>query len=269
MKKSDFLTPIGFIAGISVIVLSSISGDSSIKQFISIPSMGIVLGGIIAAMMISYSFKDLSTAIKAFIKSFQIDLMSKNEIINTFKNITNKARRQGILSIQRDVEEIDDPFMKKGLELIVDGLDEDYIKEIMELEIYQMQVRHQVSINVFRTAGSYSPAFGMLGTVIGLIQMLANLESSDQIAVGMAVALITTLYGSILANIIFIPIASNLSSKSDAQVAEKEMILEGIMSIQKGKSVRYIEEQLLTFLNQKERLNYLSQKTTLGESENE
>lgn len=194
---------------------------------------------------------------KLFMEAFKEKKSSTKDIIGTFTEISKKARREGLLSLEEDISNMEDQFLKKGLQMVVDGIEPETIREIMELEIGEMESRHSNGSGIYLAWGAYAPAFGMIGTLIGLIQMLANLSDVANIASGMGKALITTYYGSIMANLICNPIAANLQQKSAKEVAEREMMLEGILSIQSGVNPRIIEEKLITYLPPSEKLEYL------------
>lgn len=170
----------------------------------------------------------------------------------TFKTI----RKDGILAIEQQVAEIEEPFLKKGLELIVDGVDAESVKEILEIELNEKEKVYGSSSKIFKLWGSYAPAFGMVGTLIGLIQMLSDMGSPDDIASGMSTALITTLYGALFTNMIFNPIGFNIESKGEKEIEYLEMVVCGLQSIQNGDSVRAMEEKLITHLNEKDRKAY-------------
>jgi len=153
-------------------------------------------------------------------------------------SFSDKARREGLLALEEELEDLDDEFMKKGLRLVVDGTDAEIIRVLMDTELNQMQDRHSAKISIIDSWSKIAPGMGMLGTVTGLIAMMKNLEDKSQIGPNMAVALITTFYGAIMANIIFIPMVGKLKDMDAAEVKVKEMIIEGVLSIQAGDNPR-------------------------------
>ncbi|MFQ3621645.1 MAG: MotA/TolQ/ExbB proton channel family protein, partial [Spirochaetales bacterium] len=161
---------------------------------------------------------------------------------------SERARREGLLALEDNLQELDDEFMRKGIQLVVDGTDPEIIKSILYNELNQIQERHATAIKVFEDWGKLAPAFGMIGTLIGLVAMLAKLEDKSSIGSGMAVALITTLYGAILANLILIPIGTKLVDRDKTETLTKEIIIEGILSIQSGDNPRILLEKLIAFL---------------------
>ncbi|VYU41190.1 motility protein A [Clostridium tertium] len=264
MKKSDILTSIGLVLGILLMLYGMFLG-STLIIFWDLSSVIITVGGSISALLITYTLEEMKNMGKLFVQAFKENKSSAKDIILQFTNISKKARREGLLSLEDDISEMDDPFMKKGLQMVVDGIEPETIREILELEIGEMENRHEKGAGIFLSWGAYAPAFGMLGTLIGLIQMLANLTDVANIASGMGKALITTFYGSLLANLVCNPIASNLKQKSAKEAGEREMILEGILAIQSGVNPRIVEEKLITYLPPKEKLEYLNNSIENGE----
>ena len=262
MKKTDSLSFIGLIIGAALLVYGMVSG-SSLMIFWDLPSVLITIGASFAALLIVFSIDDIKLLGKLLGEAFKESKAAKGGIVKKFAEISKKARREGLLSLEDDIAEIDDEFMKKGLQMVVDGVEPDTIREILELEIEEMENRHSIGIGIFDQWGIYAPAFGMCGTLIGLIQMLQNLTDVSNIASGMGKALITTFYGSLLANLFCIPIAANLKQKSRKEASFREMVLEGILAIQSGVNPRIVEEKLLTYLPPKERIEYM-----IGMSEN-
>lgn len=264
MKKLDKLTPIGLIAGATLLLWGMLSGGS-MKIFWDLPSVLITIGGSFSAVLIAYSLKDVKNMATLIKQSFKETDTSSKDIIVKFTDLSRKARREGLLSLEDEIAEIEDEFLKKGLQMVVDGIEPETIKDILELEINEMEDRHLKSAGIFSTWGAFAPAFGMIGTLIGLVQMLQNLTDVNSIATGMGKALLTTFYGTILANLFCIPIASNLKQKSGREVATREMMLEGILSIQSGVNPRIVEEKLLTYLQPKIRLEYQNIISELNE----
>jgi chemotaxis protein MotA len=186
-------------------------------------------------------------------KTFFSSLESPAEIIEKFMDYANRARREGILSLEPLIKEIDDEFLKKGLQLTVDGLEPQTIQEILETEISYIEERHSKGADICSTLGAFAPAMGMIGTVIGLVQMLQTMSDPSTIGPAMAVALLTTFYGAVLANLVFNPMAGKLRTRSKEEVLLKEMVMNGILSISKGENPRIIEEKLNSFLPPKDR----------------
>ena len=264
MKKTDSLTFIGLIVSTVLVLVGAAKGSSSgLKNFFDVSSILITVLGSFGALMITFTIDDIKLIKNALQYSFKTMSVSKLDLLEQFKTLSKKARKEGLLSIESDVMGIEDPFMKKGLELCIDGLEINEIRSILELEIDSVEDTNNRYSKLFKTWGTFAPAFGMLGTLIGLIQMLADLTSPDLIASGMGKALITTFYGSLLANIALNPILYNIDEKTEKEIYVKEMMLEGIISIQSGESSIVVEERLATYLSNNEKLEIMkSNKNT-------
>ena len=227
----DRTTVIGLGAGVGCIIISILlSGD--LGAFFDLPSVFIVVGGTIASTIVSYPgkmLKSLKTIYTMAFKSKNIDL---NDDIELIIKVANVARREGLLALEDAVGEVENPFLQKGIMLIVDGADGELVKNILETEISFIQERHAQGQNIINSMAAYAPAYGMIGTLIGLILMLKNLSDSASLGPNMAVALITTFYGVVLANLIFTPISKKLKVQSDQEALQKELYMEGLLSIQ-------------------------------------
>lgn len=256
MKKSDSLTAIGLAVGIGMLIMAMMSG-SSLIIFWDLPSVFITVGGSFCALLITYSLSDIKKMGVLFIQAFKENTFSGVGIIQEFANLSRKARREGLLSLEDEISQIEDKFLKKGLQMVIDGIEPETIKDILELEIDEMQNRHMSGAKMYQVWGGYAPGFGMIGTLIGLVQMMQNLSDAATIAQGMGKALLTTFYGSLLANLFCMPVAANLKAKSEKEVEIRNMILEGVLSIQSGVNPRIVEEKLLTYLSPSDRLAYL------------
>jgi len=248
----DLSTIIGLIAGLLLLGIGMATGGT-ISIFWNLRSIYITLGGSLAAMLIHFPLTQFVKAWRGVRWAFFARTYSSQEIINSLVGYAEKARREGLLALEDDVSE-EDEFLKKGIQLVVDGTDPELVKNIMDIEISFLETRHQSNKMFFESWGSLAPAFGMTGTLIGLIQMLRGLgEDVDALGPGMAVALITTLYGVILANLIFIPIAGKLKIRSEEEIIIRRVMVEGILSIQAGENPRIVEEKLKSFLSPGER----------------
>src|SRR5699024_4700878 len=171
------------------------------------------------------------------------------ELIDLFIRLSERARREGILALENELEEVDDPFIRKGILLAVDGIEPDVINDIMNAEITAMAERHFQGRAIVEKAGEYASAWGMIGTLIGLVLMLGNLQDPATLGPNMAVALITTLYGVVLANLVFIPMASKLEIKTNEEIFIKQIVIEGVIGVQSGQNPRILEEKLSAFLS--------------------
>ncbi|WP_040191262.1 motility protein A [Clostridium culturomicium] len=260
MKRKDILTPIGILLGAGLIIYSISDGAVGLKGFYDLLSIYITVGGSFAALIITYPLDEIKLVLRMTKNIFETPALKKVEMIETFKDLSIDARKNGLLSLEGRINQIDDDFMKTGLELVVDGIETDLIVEIMNNKIDEVVNRHNKGAKVYKTWAAYAPAFGMIGTLIGLIQMLAELDNPDMIAVGMAKALITTFYGALMANLILNPLGYNLQNKGEKEAANRDMMLVGILSIKNGESTRVLEEKLMSFLTEKEKRAYLGSK---------
>jgi chemotaxis protein MotA len=248
----DLATVIGIVLSFGLVVAAILTG-SSLLIFISVPSVLIVIGGTIGASLMNYPMGHVVGVIGVMKNAFFTNIDSPSDIIAQFMEYANRARREGILSLEPLIKEIDDDYMKKGLQLTVDGLEPQTIQEILETEIGYLEERHEKGAEVVAVMGTLAPAMGMIGTVIGLVQMLQTMSDPSTIGPAMAVALLTTLYGAILANLFFNPMSGKLKTRSKQEILIREMILEGILSISKGENPRIIEEKLNSYLPPKDR----------------
>lgn len=253
---------IGTLAGFGLVFYGIKSSGTSVSQvlssFIDIPSVYITFGGAIAATIMSVPskyLKDVPKNIKVLLKREKTDL---NLYIDTIEDLAKEARLKGLLVLEEKVNSmnLDDEFLKYCVMLIVDAIEPTKVRAQIENEIDCIEARHASAWKVFDTLGAFGPAFGMLGTLIGLINMLANMKTSDgadSLGKGMSVALVTTFYGSILANMICAPISNRLKAKHDEEMIAKELIMEGVLSIQSGENPKYIREKLNSYVTYQER----------------
>jgi chemotaxis protein MotA len=243
----DIATVIGIIACFMLIVITIMMGVG-LPAFINIPSVLVVLGGTIGATLVNYPLKDVINSVKIVKNAFFAKNLTFGEVINNFVNFANKARKEGILALEASLPEVQDEFLKKGLQLTIDGLEPQAITEILETEISFIEDRHKLGAEMFQAMGTFAPAFGMIGTLIGLVAMLQSMDDPGSIGPSMAVALITTFYGAVLANVVFIPISGKLKARSKEEALLKEMILQGIISLSRGDNPRILEQKLHAFL---------------------
>jgi len=244
----DITTIIGTLLGISLIVIAILT-EGSLLTFWSLSSVMIVVGGIIASTMINYPLAQVISVMKVVKIAFKGERERPIELIDKMVQMAQKARREGLLALDNEIEDIEDEFLQKGIQLIVDGTDPELVRNILETEIEMMEERHKIGAGILDSMGASAPAFGMLGTVIGLILMLKQIDDPSSLGPGMAVALITTFYGSVLANLIFIPIGGKLKLRSREEAMNKEIMIEGILSIQAGENPRIVAEKMKSFLN--------------------
>lgn len=251
----DLATILGIISGLGL-VFFSIMSKGNIGIFIDIPSFMIVAGGTGAAIFVNFNMEEVFGVFSVLRKVFTTEEDSGLETVNIFQDLAKKARREGILAVDKSLSKVEDDFMRKGLEMAIDGTEPETIREVMQSELEYTMERHKKGQKIFMSLGEYSPAFGMIGTLIGLIIMLRNLDDPSSIGGGMATALITTFYGALMGNLIFLPIAGKLQIRSNEEIIQKEMIIEGVLAIQNGEHPRNITKKLLNFLPPERREEY-------------
>ncbi|WP_414839001.1 motility protein A [Carnobacterium sp. TMP28] len=245
--KKNIVPLIGFVLGVGLIVWS-ITSSGNLTSFVDGPSLIITLGGSFSALLISYPLKTLKK-IPSVVKNLFMDPNKDYaKLIELFAEYSRKARSKGILSIEGDLKEEENDLVVTGLQMVIDGMDPENIQEIMDIKIDNIEKRHREGQEIFFKWGELAPAFGMIGTLIGLIIMLGELDDPSAIGVGMATALLTTLYGSFMANLVFLPIATNLKLQTDKEMQMCDMIVEGVLSIQSGQNPRIIEQKLKSYL---------------------
>jgi len=254
MKKLDVLTPIGLTIGVIMLLFGIVynGGMSGLLSFVDPASLLIVIGGLLSGLLVSFSLKDIKQMIKVMRQSFSSDERKLQDLIDTFVHLSGKARREGLLSLEMEIDQVEDRFLRKGMLLAIDGTDPDVIQDILLAEIAAMEERHRKGRAILEKAGDYAPAWGMIGTLIGLVLMLKNLNDPSTLGPNMAIALLTTLYGSLLANLVFIPIAAKLELKTEKEAFLKQIIVEGVIGVQSGQNPNLLQEKLSAFLSQEE-----------------
>ena len=263
MKKN--LTPIiGLVIG-TILVVGSITMSGSLINFWDISSVIIVLGGSFAALLVSFPRQLLMKIPSILKKLIMTPRGDRQNLVVLFVELGKKARRDGLLALEDDISTMDDDFLASGMQMVVDGVEPEIIEETLDLKMETIERRHRSGQDVFLKWGELAPAFGMIGTLIGLILMLVDLDDPSGIGTGMAVALITTLYGSLMANLVFIPIASNLEVQTDDEMYTCRMMIDGILAIQAGNNPRFIEERLMTYLSSEELKKYDSESESFKE----
>ena len=247
----DLASIIGLAVCLVMMLLGIVTGDAGVagvKYFIDIKSLLITYGGAFFAVLASMSLKDYLGGLKSFLLIFKSPSQDVPGMISKIIELSNVARKEGLLALEEVSGELDDQFMKKGILLIVDGTDPELVRAIMETELVSTEERHKKNINFWSDLGAMGPAWGMIGTLIGLVLMLQNMSDAASIGPSMAVALITTFYGSLLANWICTPTSNKLKSNNATEIQCKEIMIEGLLSIQAGENPRVIEEKLKSFL---------------------
>jgi len=259
----DLATLIGLLGAVGVIV-GAIALGGDFGQFINIPSIVIVVGGSFAAVLMKYPLSNFLGAFKIAMKAFLHKSENNGALIEEALELANTARKSGLLALES--VEISNEFLKQGIQLCVDGHDPDFVKKMLQKDINQAIERHDIGQGIFKAIGDVAPAMGMIGTLIGLVQMLANMSDPKQIGPAMAVALLTTLYGAVIANAIALPIADKLAFRSAEERRNKSLILETIAGIQEGLNPRVLEGLLKTYLPENQRLAHAAAEEKAAEA---
>ncbi|GHV78151.1 motility protein A [Spirochaetia bacterium] len=246
-------TYVGIAGCFGMIVMGIITGGNTLMTFWDLPSFLIVFGGSYLGLFTYSTMSDTLGIFKTIGLTFKAASFNEKGLIQTLMSMSEKARREGLLALEEMLDDLDDEFIKKGLRLVVDGTDAEIVRTLMETELSQMQERHIAKIKCVNMWGTLAPGLGMLGTVIGLIGMLKNLEDKSALGPNMAVALITTFYGSMAANLAMIPWSGKLQAMDATESKVKEMAIEGVLSIQAGDNPRILGMKLLTYLDPVER----------------
>jgi len=240
----------GIILGFGLVIGAILIGPEP-SGFLDIPSLMIVFGGVAAATLISFPLEEVLQAFKASFRTFTAKRTQPTEVVDTMVQVAELSRREGLLALER--VQTDNAVLKKALQLIADSADPGLINDTMALEIASMKRRHNISISVLSKMGGLGPAFGMIGTLIGLVQMLTQLSDPSTLGPAMAVAIITTFYGSLIANLIFNPLSAKLQARSNQEAANLMIIFEGAKSILENNNPRFVYEKLSSFLPPKDR----------------
>lgn len=248
----DIATIIGVIFGFIVIGWAILLGGSW-RIFWDLPSVAITIGGMLCATLIHFSLPQFMGIFSVVKKTIVTKIPTPSELIQRMVDYAAINRRDGALALEEQINKVNNTFFAKGLQMLVDGQDPEEIRDLMSLEIQYLQDRHSNGKKILEFMGSAAPAFGMIGTLIGLVQMLRNMTSPESIGSGMAVALITTFYGAFAANLIFIPLAGKLGLYSKAETTAMEMIIEGVCSISQGENPTAIRDTLHAFVSKKHR----------------
>lgn len=259
----DRSSSIGFILGFSLII-GAIITQGSISTFLSFSSVVIVLGGVIASTAINYSFEKIKISFDttlSLMKLSSIDLRTDMELLSMF---ARRVRRNGLLVLDNDIKHLKDEYLKNGLQLAVDGFKEETLDSILKDEIESREKQVELSIMLLNSMANYAPAFGMIGTVVGMVLMLQNISDPESLGAGLSVALITTLYGSIFANVMFGPLAGKLEYLSELDRNRKEMFRIGIISIVDGVNPRIMEKKMLIYIDPKSRAEYIKHHEELS-----
>lgn len=230
-------------------MIAAMSMGGGLGWFINIPSAMIVLGGTFGAVLINYPMSDILRVVKVARNVFFEKKLRTEKVIEMLLDMSKIARRDGILALEEKVKDVKDPFFAKGMMLMIDGIEPSTLSKILYTEVEYVEERHKLGAEIFTTMGNFAPAMGMVGTLIGLVKMLMQMEDPSAIGPAMAVALVTTFYGVILANLLFMPIAGKLKTRSVKELMIKELVINGILSVQSGDNPRVLEQKLHSFIS--------------------
>jgi chemotaxis protein MotA len=245
----DLATLVGLIFGVVCIISSFLLEGGKINALMSYTAAMIVLGGTIGATSVSFTVADLKRAPGLFAIAFKDQTYDSPKMIQNIVNFATQARREGVLSLESNIEQLDDSFLKMGLQMIIDGIETSVLRDLMENEVYYMEQRHERGISVFETAGGYAPTMGIVGTVMGLVHVLGNMSTPDALAPAIAVAFIATLYGIGTANLLWLPMAAKLKVRNSEEILYRSLAVEGLLAIQEKENPNFIKEKLTLFLS--------------------
>lgn len=253
----DIASLVGLILGAVMVVFGILSsGGNIVDDFVDLPSIIITIGGSLAGTLASHKLADFINGLKSIgLAMKEPSVGDASEVISNIINLSNISRKEGLLALEEATHDMDDEFLKKGINLVVDGTDPDLVRGILETDLINLEARHKKVMGFWEKWAELGPAWGMIGTLIGLVNMLKNLTDSSTIGPNMAVALLTTLYGSLIANWLAGPTAAKLKVNNDMEIMMREITVEGLLSIQAGENPRVIEEKLKSFLAPSDREN--------------
>lgn len=249
----DLATIVGMLLAWGALVGSLLMEGGELKALINIPAALLVFGGTFGAATISFKMNQIAGLPGIVAQAFTAKAHDVADVIATMVGLAERARREGLLVLEEDTRRLDDEFLQRGMRLAIDGTDPDLVRDILTTEIHFLQLRHKVGESIFTTLGGFAPTLGIIGTVMGLIHMLANLSDPGKMGPLIAGAFIATLYGVSSANLLFLPIGNKLKVYSAEEVMVREIMVEGILSIQAGDNPRIVEEKLKAYLSPKMR----------------
>jgi len=244
----DFYSVIGTILAFVLVGFAMAVGPGGIPTFVHVPSVIMVMGGTVAVTLLAFQGSDLKPVIKVIMINYLRKPVTPKQEIERVVEYANLARKEGLLALESKLQEVEDSFFAKGVRLVIDGFNADTVRDIMELEAEWQEQRHATGKKIMEQMGAFAPAFGMIGTLVGLVQMLQDLSDPTSIGIGMATALLTTLYGAMAANMVFLPLAGKLDMVSKTEAQLRSLMIEGVVAIQSGDKPQLIKEKLKGFL---------------------
>lgn len=253
----DMSTVIGLIFSILALLIPMVFGEAlssiQIGQYISGEPIIIIGFGTIGAGLIANKMESMKSLMATFKKAIGKSESASGELIGRIVQLAEKARREGLLSLEEEISAINDPFLAKGMQLVIDGTDPELVRQVLEIDLSLMEKRHEDGFGAWETMGGFAPTFGIMGTVLGLVKVLSNLSDPSSLGPSIATAFLATFYGISSANVFWLPIGAKLRKKSEEEVLFRQVMLDGILSIQAGDNPRIIQEKLEGFLSPKER----------------
>lgn len=249
----DKATVVGLIVGIVAVFGGAILDDTKIQSLVNVPAFIIVLVGTMGATTLSYPLEDMIRLPKVVGRLFFTHAPKRSSLLESFVELATRARRDGVLSLESEAEKLPDAFMRRGIQLVVDGTDESLIREILEADAAAMVARHGSGISIFDTMGGFSPTLGIMGAVLGLIHVLSKVDDPTKLAAGIATAFVATLYGVGSANLVFFPFANKLRFLSEDEEGLRKLMIHGILAINAGDNPRVVRQKLESFLSPSDR----------------
>ncbi len=245
----EITTLVGLILGLAAMMITVMLEGGTPAALINLPAAVIVFGGTFAATLVSFPLSSIAK-LPVLIKGtfFSAALMDELSTVSLMTKLAEKARREGLLSLEEETAGIKDDFLRRGVQLVVDGTDPEVMRSILEIDLMKMEARHESGFGILEAMGGFAPTWGIIGTVMGLINVLSNLDDPSNLGHAIAVAFIATLYGVASANLLWLPLGNKLKKKSEAEILIRELVLEGLLSIQAGENPRMVQEKLLGFL---------------------
>ncbi len=241
------------VTGLSLVLFGISNEGGNLGAFWNPSGILITVGGSFGALMVNFRVDEIKAVLQVTKQAFVRRDEGVVELSRHFMDMATKARREGLLGLEDELDEITDTFLRNGLQMVIDGFEPETIRHILNAEIDALEGRHELGQSLYRSWGALAPAFGMIGTLIGLVMMLARLDDPSAIGPGMAVALLTTFYGALMANLIFIPLAGKLAIYSENEVRRKEVVIEALLALQSGINPRLLQEQLKAYFTPQEK----------------
>ena len=247
-RKLDKATLIGFVLGLGSLCGSILIEGGSLMAYVNLSAAMVVFGGTLGVAFVSFPMPVVRRLPKLLRLAFKEPVMDARPIVAQFVHLAGRARKEGLLALEQEVASIDHPLLKKGVGLVVDGTDPEVVKSVLEIEVVAREARHEVGVNLFEALGGYAPTLGILGTVLGLIRILAHMGAANELAASIAVAFTATLYGVGSANLLWLPVATKLKRRSAMEAEIDSLIIDGVEAIQNGDNPRIVEDKLTGYL---------------------